>query len=123
MAFTIDRVELERLAQFAVSLYVGCNSVERSTRPVTVWEPLISAIDRFSADFIREDVMRGDLKAAAETLLDPWSRCCCGVRFLAQVENYLDPADVRELQARWEQAAVDFDEELRKPGIDLNNED
>ena len=121
-AVAIDRAELERLAQFAVSLYTGCHKVERATRSASVWEGLIAGCDQLVAGLIREDVMRGDLKAAAHTLIDPATRCCCGIRFLAQIEDYLDPADVRELQGLWKQPPIDFGEELRKAGIALNND-
>lgn len=112
----IDRVELERLARLAVSLYVGCNKAERSTRAESIWEPVIDGCYQIGARFIAENVMRGDLLAAAQTLVDPQTRICCGLRFVAQVEQYLDAADVRELHQLWEQPVMDFDEELRETG-------
>lgn len=115
-----DRRELERLAQLAASLYTGCHKAERSTQPASVWEGVIAGCDQLVASFIREDVMRGDLKAAAHTLIDPATRCCCGIRFLAQVEDYLDPADVCELQAVWEQPAAEFVAELKRAGIEID---
>lgn len=102
----IDRIELERLADLAVRLYVECHRVERTLSPPSEWEPVLVGLDQFAAQFIRRNVMRGDLVAAARTLIDPDTRCCCGLRCFAQVDQYLDAEDVRELQLLWEQPAI-----------------
>ncbi len=119
MAVVIPFDELQRLAEFAASLYTGCEKAERSAHPA-ISDALLERCAQFMANLLRDDVMRGDLRLAAETLVDPVTRCCCGIRFLAQVEQYLDPEEVRELQELWEQPAFDIHEALREAGIDLD---
>lgn len=104
----IDRVELERLADFGAKLYVTCHRTERAQRPQSSSEPIIAGCDQLIAGVIRDVVLRGDLVAAARIMIDPDTRCCCGIRFLAQAERYLDGAVVSELQAIWEQSPTDL---------------
>ena len=113
----IDRAELERLADFAAKLYVECHRAERTLSPPSESEPVLVGMDKFAAKFIRLNVMHGELVAAARTLVAPDTRCCCGIRFLAQVEQYLDPVDVQELQALWEQPPINVAEEMAKVSI------
>jgi len=108
MTLVIDRVELTRLASFAAELYVACHRTERAQRPESPSDQIVAGFDRLIAGVIQDVVLRGDLVAAARIMIDPDTRCCCGLRFLAQVEQYLDGLMVSELQALWEQAPTDL---------------
>lgn len=105
----IDRVELQRLADFGATLYVTCHRTQRDHAAVSP-SKLAGCCDHLIARLIRDCVLRGDLVAAARVMIDPELRCCCGIRFLAQVGQYLDAEDVRDLQALWEQPAITDDE-------------
>jgi len=77
-------------------------------RPVEPGEPdwtlVLDELNRMTAGLVRQMVLNGELLAAAEFLVDPWTRCPCGLRFVAQVEQFLPPSDVRRLHqlSNWE---------------------
>jgi hypothetical protein len=113
-----DRAELERLAQFAEDLFLRCDDAQRAASPPSEWEGAIVLINQFTARLIRESVLEGRLVAAAESLVDPITRCCCGHRFLAQIECYITPDELAHLQALAEQPPIDFGAEMKNAGID-----
>jgi len=116
--FVIDRVELERLADFGATLYVTCHRTQRNHEsPSPAEHSIAGCADQFISRLIRDCVLRGDLVAAARIMIDPELRCCCGIRFLAQVEQYLEAEDVRALQALWEEPTVSDDEMLAALGV------
>jgi hypothetical protein len=106
MAFTIDREELERLADLAEALVINCHSAEREAKP-SEWDEVLQSVDDLGAYLLRRCVMRGDLKTVARQLIRPETRSACAMTFLAEVERYLDPYDVRELRELWKQPAHD----------------
>lgn len=106
MPTSIDRKDLERLANLAESLVVRCHQAEREANP-TKWDEVLSAFDDLAVHCIRQRVMEGNLKVVAQHLIRPETRVACAMTFLAAVEQYLDAEDVRELRELWKQPAED----------------
>lgn len=106
MAFTIEREELERLADLAEALVINCHSAEREANP-SQWDEVLQSVDDVAAYLLRRRVMQGDLKTVARQLIRPQTRSACAMTFLAEVERYLDLDDVRELRELWKQPAHD----------------
>ena len=96
-----DRKELRRLADLAASLVVNCHRAEREARPSSKWDDVQQALDGVGVILVRKRIMQGDLKSVATLLVRPQSRAACAMTFLAEIEQYFDPEEMRELRELW----------------------
>lgn len=110
---TASRVELGRLAKFAAQLYLSCRHAARKPRKPDEADivPLLDKVNAITARRLGQVVLKGQLIAAAEFFVEPWTRCPCGLRFVAQVEPYLSTADVQRLHELWD-TQVDVEAEI-----------
>lgn len=106
-----DRVELERIGIFSEQLYLSCNRAARDASGDSEVRPVLDKLDQITAQTLRKIVMQGKLLAAAKFFVDPWTRCRCGLRFIAEVEEFLLPDDIQRLLELWE-VQVDIDAEM-----------
>jgi hypothetical protein len=104
-----DRIELDRIAKFGEQLYLSCHRAAR--KPERDITPVLDKLDEITARPLGKVVRQGKLLAAAEFFVDPWTRCQCGLRFLAQVEEFLAPSDIQRLKELWE-VQVDLHAEI-----------
>lgn len=94
---TPTEADLKRLGAFAEDLWVRCHHAGYDARP-TVWTPGLKRSAVLTGRWVRERIEAGHLLDQAEDLVHPAWGCCCGLRFLAQAEPFLDPVDVQRLQ-------------------------
>lgn len=93
--------DLQRLGAAAEALYVSCRTAQYDAPSprdpaLTIGYKRLAAA---SGQRIRRRIESGHLLELAEDLVHPGSGICCGLRFLAQAEPFLEPADVTRLLA------------------------
>lgn len=98
---TPSKSDLVRLGAAAEALYVSCRTAQYDA-PSPRDPALTIGLKRIAdaiGQMIRRRIEAGHLLEQAEELVHPGSGICCGLRFLAQAEPFLEPADVTRLHA------------------------
>ena len=98
---TPSKADLARLAAAAEALYVSCRTAQYDA-PSPRDPALTIGLKRIAqsiGQMMHRRIEAGHLLELAEDLVHPGSGICCGLRFLAQAEPFLEPADVTRLHA------------------------
>jgi len=98
---TPSKADLARLGAAAEALYVSCRTAQYDA-PSPRDPALTIGLKRIAqsiGQMMHRRIEAGHLLELAEDLVHPGSGICCGLRFLAQAEPFLEPADVTRLHA------------------------
>ena len=98
---TTPKADLARLGAAAETLYVSCRTAQYDA-PSPRDPALTIGLKRIAqsiGQMMHRRIEAGHLLELAEDLVHPGSGICCGLRFLAQAEPFLEPADVTRLHA------------------------